>query len=279
MTAGKRYAEVIGDPIAQSKSPAIHGFWLEQLGIDADYRACHVKPDDLADYVVERRADPDWRGCNITIPHKIAAMAHADRVAPEAKAVGATNCLYRADNGDLVATNTDCAGIEEALGSGLNGCKRAVLVGSGGAARAALHVLTSAGINDIALLSRDPDRAIAGLGDHGAVLTGYRLDAAKAALRDADLLINASPMGMAGKPDMAPTLLESVGRMAPNGLAFDMVYAPLDTALLQSARAAGLATADGLIMLIGQAAKAFELFFGAPPPRDLDAQMRDMVLS
>jgi shikimate dehydrogenase len=109
------YAEVIGDPIAQSKSPLIHNFWLEKRGIDAEYRPCHVPPAALASYFASRSADLLWRGCNITIPHKEHVSAFADVIDAKAKAIGASNCLFRDDFGGLVATNTDVDGVAEAI--------------------------------------------------------------------------------------------------------------------------------------------------------------------
>ena len=104
------YAEVIGDPIAQSKSPLIHGFWLDALGIDAEYRATHVRVEELGDYVAQRRADPLWRGCNVTIPHKLAILDHAADPGDIRGSIGAANTLFRAGDGSIVATNTDAAG-------------------------------------------------------------------------------------------------------------------------------------------------------------------------
>ena len=109
------FAEVIGDPIAQSKSPAIHGFWLGKMGIDADYRACHVRPDELADYFSARRADPDWRGCNITMPHKQAVLPLLDGLDPAAERIGAVNTVVRRGDGSLIGANTDAPGFIDPL--------------------------------------------------------------------------------------------------------------------------------------------------------------------
>ena len=109
------YAEVIGDPIAQSKSPAIHGFWIEKLGLEAAYRAHHVTSETLAAYLSERREDPDWRGCNVTMPHKQAVAPLVDRIEPLAKRVGAINTVYRGADGALIGRNTDVAGFLEPL--------------------------------------------------------------------------------------------------------------------------------------------------------------------
>ncbi|GAA3257920.1 hypothetical protein GCM10020258_18520 [Sphingomonas yabuuchiae] len=109
------YAEVIGDPIAHSKSPKIHGFWLKALGIEAEYRATHVTPDALPAYFAERKADPNWRGCNITVPHKIAALEHVEDREDIRTAIGATNTAFRDADGALIGTNTDAAGFAAPL--------------------------------------------------------------------------------------------------------------------------------------------------------------------
>lgn len=263
------YAEVIGDPIAHSKSPAIHGFWLERLGIDADYRATHVAADGLAAYFDARRADADWRGCNVTIPHKAAALAAADSAREAAIAIGAANCIVPR-GGRLVADNSDAAGFLEPLGAGAIAGKRAAVVGAGGAARAILFALGQGRIGDVLLYNRDVDKAEMLLTEFG--LAGEALPLAEAAPA-ADLLVNASALGMSGYPP-CPV---SVDGLAGNAIVYDIVYAPLETPLLAAARARGLATIDGLAMLIGQAAVAFEMFFGAPAPRAGDAELRALL--
>ena len=133
------YAEVIGDPIRQSKSPAIHGFWLERLGLAASYRATHVAPADLAAFVAARRNDPHWRGCNVTMPHKQAVIPLLDRLDPLAGQVGAVNTIVPED-GELVGYNTDVPGFLEPLRTALaqpHLFRMARVLGTGGAARAA----------------------------------------------------------------------------------------------------------------------------------------------
>ena len=133
-----RHAEVIGDPIAQSKSPAIHGFWIERLGLDADYRATQVDAGGLADYIADRRRASDWCGCNVTMPHKQAIMPLLDRLEPLAKQVGAVNTVVKAADGKLVGRNTDVAGFLEPLTDRLRQqhyFRMARVIGTGGAAR------------------------------------------------------------------------------------------------------------------------------------------------
>ena len=267
------YAEVIGDPIAQSKSPLIHKHWLERSGIEADYRATRVFSADLADFVRQRRIDPRWRGCNVTLPHKEAIARMVDRVDESAAAVGAVNCVVRAE-GQLVGFNTDVDGIGAALDDIELSGRKAAIIGGGGAARAALAYLAKRGASQIVLLVRDPKKAeplrtlaevdILPMASSGQALTG------------SDVIINASPLGMIGSAPMPDDLLESVSRRAGGATLFDMVYHPTDTAFLRAGRAAGARTVDGLTMLVGQAARAFELFFRHPAP-EADLALRDLL--
>lgn len=270
------YAEVIGDPIAQSKSPAIHRFWLDKLGIDADYRAEHVRRDALESYLAARKADPAWRGCNVTMPHKQAVMPQLDRLDPLAARVGAVNTIAREPDGALAGYNTDVAGFLEPLRDALERqhlFRMARVFGTGGAARAIVAALTGHNVL-IVLAGRDPAKARALLdeldlgGEHHAVdlahfaaPTDFEFDDRAGCL---DLIVNASPLGMVGQPPLAFDLSHA----PPGSVVYDIVTHPTDTPLLQAARAAGLSTIDGLSMLIGQAAVAFEMFFGQPPPRD-----------
>lgn len=272
------YAEVIGDPIAQSKSPAIHGYWIGRLGLSADYRACHVTADQLADYLAARRADPHWRGCNVTMPHKQAVMPLLDRLDPLAERVGAVNTVVRGEQGELAGYNTDVPGFLEPLRPLLakqHLFRMARIIGTGGAARAIVVALAAEGLV-LVLAGRDPAKARALLdtldpgGEHHAVDLAHFADPTDFAFDDRagclDLIVNASPLGMGGQPP----LLFDLSHAPPGSVVYDIVTHPLDTPLLQAARAAGFRTIDGLSMLIGQAAVAFEHFFGQLPPRDDD---------
>jgi shikimate dehydrogenase len=270
------YAEVIGDPIAQSKSPAIHGYWLRQLGIEAEYRAAHVRSDALAGYLAEPAGDPAWRGCNVTMPHKQAVMPLLDRLDPLAARVGAVNTIAPERDGSLTGYNTDVAGFLEPLRSLLARAhlfRMARVVGTGGAARAIVAALAAENMV-IVLAGRDPAKAQALLdeldpaGNHHAADLAHFAGPTDFAFDDRagcfDLIVNASLLGMAGQPPLAFDLSHA----PPGSVVYDIVTHPADTVLLQTARAAGLRTIDGLSMLIGQAAVAFERFFGQPPPRD-----------
>ncbi|MEH6661071.1 MAG: shikimate dehydrogenase [Parasphingorhabdus sp.] len=266
------YADVIGDPIAQSKSPLIHKFWLERLDIKADYRACHVTPDDLPDYIERRRADPAWRGCNVTLPHKIAMLDLVADPGGVREKIGAMNTIVRQADGSLMGTNTDAAGFFAPIADTDWSGKHAVVIGAGGAARAVLFALKQAGIGEVTIVARNGLKATGLLMQASAKGSVLPMDAQ---LPEADLLINASPLGMTGKPPLELDL----DPLPADALVYDLVYAPLKTGLLRAAKKRDLAVVDGLDMLIGQAALAFELFFGATPPMEDDDQLRKLLIA
>ena len=278
------YAEVIGDPIAQSKSPAIHGFWLEELGLPGEYRRCHVTADGLADYLAARRGDPDWRGCNVTMPHKQAVMPLLDRVDPLARRVGAVNTIVPED-GALVGYNTDVPGFLEPIAPLVERehlFRMARVLGTGGAARAIITGLAGLGFM-IVLAGRDPAKARALLdeldpgGEHHAVDIAHFATPTDFAFDDragcCDLVVNASSLGMTGQPP----LVFDWSHAPPGSIASDIVTSPLETEFLAGAKAAGCRTVDGLGMLIGQADYAFARFFGRRPLRRRDAELRQRI--
>ena len=263
------FAEVIGDPIAQSKSPAIHGHWLERLGLEADYGRAHVLPADLPAYIAARRAEPLWRGCNVTMPHKQTIIPLLDGLDPLAARIGAVNTVAVKGDGRLIGYNTDAPGFIEpllpVLGDEL-APENALVIGAGGAARAIVVALADAGIA-ITLAARDPAKA-RDLLDELAPGARHRAAALEDFARGGDgefgMIVNASPLGMVGNPPLALDL--SHGR--PAAIVYDIVTAPLETPLLAAARAEGMRCIDGLTMLIGQAGIAFEHFYGADPARE-----------
>lgn len=261
-----RYAEVIGDPVAHSKSPDIHRHWLARLAISGDYRKTRVTPDELASYLQARRSDPDWRGCNVTIPHKEAMASLLDEIAPDAAAIGAVNCVVR-EGERLVGYNSDMNGIAAALGAKPLGSRHVAVIGAGGAARAMLAYLAGRQPASIAIVARDPAKAepLRTLAD-GVDLRFLALENAEIALEGAALIVNASPLGMDGAPAMPEDLLRAVEANARGAILFDMVYQPLETEFLRRGAAAGGEPVDGLTMLIGQARSAFERFFRVEPP-------------
>lgn len=272
MTAAKLCAEVIGDPIAHSKSPLIHGFWIDALGIDAEYRARRVTPDDLGAYLAGAVDDAGWRGCNVTIPHKIAVMDLVDDPGGVRASIGAMNTILRQPDGSLIGTNTDAAGFAAPIaGLDLAG-KPVAVIGAGGGARAVLFALARLGVGPVTLYNRSPLKA-AGL----LAMFGLKGDAKPlcAALPPVALVVNASPLGMVGQPPLDIDLAS----LPDDAVVYDIVYAPIETPLLAQAHARGLDTVDGLEMLVGQAALAFELFFGVAPPRDDDEALRAMLLA
>lgn len=268
------YAEVIGDPIAQSKSPVIHRYWLDQLGIEGDYRAWRVTAAALADHIKRSRDDYCWLGCNVTIPHKQTIMPLVDRLDPAAKAVGAVNVVYR-DGRELVGLNSDVAGVEAAIGdTARDGI--VCVIGAGGAARAGLAAAARQQPGAIRLIARSRPKAAALLEDLGIAGDVHDIEAAGAAFQDAALVINASPLGMAGQPPLPASLIAGLDRTAATATVFDMVYDPLETAFLAEARQRGRTAVDGLVMLVGQAREAFRRFYSDTPPGDptSDAALR-----
>lgn len=261
------YAEVIGDPVAHSKSPLMHGHWLEQLGIAAEYRAHRVASEDLETYLLTRRHDPDWRGCNVTIPHKSAVVPHLSALGPDARSIGAVNTIVPQGEGTLLGVNTDAHGALFAL-AGVE-AEHGVVIGAGGAARAALFALKVMGVPKVTVVNRDMIRARAALDDLEVDGRVVPLGTSLAA----DLLVNASALGMTGQPPLP----FDVAALPDHATVFDMVYAPLETALLVAARGRGLRAIDGLAMLVEQGAMAFAAFFAAGPDRADTPELRAIL--
>ena len=291
------YAEVIGDPISHSKSPLIHNFWLRKLGIDAEYRSCHVKPEELADYFARRRGDADWRGCNVTMPHKIEAMQLVDQVAQITELIGALNTVGTVisgrplhtctrpilfttnldDQGEfghyhwLTGYNTDAFGaLSPLIDVELTG-QSVVVVGAGGAARAVLVALYPRKPAHVTLMVRDKSKGERLLEHFWLLGEAVSMDSQ---IPPAKLLINASALGMKDGPG---DLKLDLSALPDDAIVYDLVYAPLETQLLADARQRNLFTIDGLSMLIAQAAMAFEIFFGVDPDRGDDAELRALL--
>ena len=281
------FAEVIGDPIAQSKSPPMHRRWLAGLGMAGDYRHAHVRSDELAAFLASRRGDADWRGCNVTMPHKQAIIPLLDQLDPRARQIGAVNTVVHAADGALIGHNTDAPGFIEPLLPELarpHLFRMARVLGTGGAARAVVTALVQHGFT-IVLAGRDPGKARALLdelapgGEHHVAPLAHFADVTDFAFDDRegclDLVVNASPLGMIGQPP----LLYDFSHTPPGAIIYDIITQPLETPLLAEARRRGHRTFDGLDMLIGQAAVAFNLFFGATPMREPgDAALRAHLL-
>lgn len=264
------YAEVIGDPIDHSKSPVIHNFWLQTLGIEAEYRKTRVLPGDLASYFLKRRADPDWLGCNVTIPHKIAVMDYADDPGRVGDSIGAMNTIACETGGPLIGTNTDAGGFLAPLQAAKWRGHRALVIGTGGAARAVVFALEQIGVSFLTIMARDFAKGAALI--HGRSAIGDVIGMADT-MPAVDLVVNCTSLGMTGQPPLEIDL----SPLPETCTVYDIVYAPVETPLLAQARARGLATIDGLEMLIGQAALAFDIFFDAPAPRHADAELRALL--
>lgn len=264
------YAEVIGDPIAQSKSPIIHKFWLDKLGIKADYRKTHITGDGLEAFFRERAGDPLWKGCNVTVPHKQTVLQFIEDRGGVRDSIGAVNTVIRLEDGSLIGTNTDAAGFYGPIADLDLAGKEVVVIGAGGAARAILFALARAEVGHVTILNRTRETATELLRHFG--LSG-KMQPLDAPIPPAALIVNASTLGMTGAPLFDPDL----SAQPDNCVVYDIVYAPLQTELLAEAEAQGLETIDGLSMLIGQAAVAFELFFDQAPPRLYDEELRGLL--
>ena len=252
---------LIGWPAAHSRSPIIHKYWLKQFGIAGDYRIEAVEPAAFADFIGSLAAR-GYRGANVTIPHKEQALALSSPDA-RARAVGAANTLYFAD-GSLQSTNTDVEGFIgnlDASAPGWNNNGEAVVLGAGGSARAVVFGLIERGITRIHLVNRSRDRAQALAQPYGDRVSVITWDDLGAILPKAGLVVNTTSLGMKGQP---PLPLD-VSVLQANATVADLVYVPLETELLKAARARGLRTADGLGMLLHQAVRGFELWFGRRP--------------
>jgi shikimate dehydrogenase len=264
ITGETRLAGIMGWPVAHSRSPLLHGCWIEETGVDGAYLPLAVRPDDLEQAL---RALPvlGFCGCNLTIPHKVAALAVVDRVEPLARRIGAANTIVVLPDGTLEARNTDAYGFRENLLEIAPGWRPeagpAVVLGAGGSARAIVVALADAGVREIRLVNRTRERAL--LIAHDLATAAMRISVHSwnetAALQeDAGILVNTTSLGMTGEP---PLVLElsPLPRSAP---VVDIVYVPLETRLLAIARQRGHPVVDGLGMLLHQARPGFEAWFG-----------------
>jgi shikimate dehydrogenase len=262
------YAEVIGDPIAHSKSPLIHNFWLRELGVRGEYKATRVSADELGAFLESRRRDRHWRGCNLTMPHKQSVLPLLDE--RHDNGAGAVNCVVSA-RGKLVGHNTDSDGIQAAMDR-LEWDLPICLIGAGGAASVVPLVVDWACVFHFNLIVRDREKGQAFLDRLNMDGAAFTFDEAAEAVRGTQGVLNATPLGMAGFPKMPQTVLDALDELPRGGWVVDMVYSPLTTDLLQQAGRLGLATVDGLTILVGQAAAAFKLLFGpVVPERQLTA--------
>jgi shikimate dehydrogenase len=269
-------AGVIGAPIAHSRSPALHGYWLRKYGIRGFYVPLEVAQADLEDVL---RAMPrmGFVGANVTIPHKETVLRLADIVSDRAALIGAANTLIFRSDGKIHADNTDGYGFLENLRQGVPGWRAdagpCAVLGAGGAARAVVASLLEAGAEEIRITNRTRNRAEALRAEFGTKVVIYDWVQAGNALEEAATVVNTTSLGMVGKSEFRVPL----DGLSPEAVVTDLVYTPLDTALLVRAREIGCRTVDGLGMLLHQAVPGFERWFGVKP--EVDDALREAVLA
>jgi shikimate dehydrogenase len=271
MTDDRRAACIIGWPAGHSRSPLIHNYWIAQHKLNAEYRREAVPPEQFADFIASLRAR-GYAGANVTVPHKEAALALS---APDerAAAVGAANTLWF-EGERLRSTNTDVEGFLENLDASAPGWDRglqsAVVLGAGGAARAVVFALLQRQVERIYVVNRTRARAETLRQRFGAPVLPAGWDELPGLLAEAGLLVNATSLGMVGQAEL------NIDLRGPATLVVaDLVYVPLATGLLTAARQRGLRTADGLGMLLHQAVRGFELWFGLRP--QVTAELRRLL--
>lgn len=268
-------AAVIGSPVAHSRSPALHLHWLKRYGIRGYYVPLEVAQKDLA-AVIQEMPNMGFVGANVTIPHKETVLALADIITDRAALIGAANTLIFREDGKIHADNTDGYGFIENLRQGAPDWDPksgpAAVFGAGGAARAVLASLLDVGVPEVRLSNRTRARADALKAEFGTRVQIYDWVKAGNILDQATLVVNSTALGMDGKPELRVPL----DALSPKAVVTDLVYTPLETALLRHAKELGCTTVDGLGMLIYQAAPAFERWFGIRP--DVDEEARRVVL-
>lgn len=269
-------AAVIGSPVAHSRSPALHGYWLKRYGLKGFYIPMDVAQADL-DSVLRTLPKMGFVGANVTIPHKEAILNIADVITDRAALIGAANTLIFRKDGKIQADNTDGAGfianLRQNAPQWVPSVGPAAVFGAGGAARAVLAALIEVGVPEIRLANRTRARAEALRSDFGAKVHVYEWVQADAMIDGAATVVNTTSLGMTGKPD----LLLPLGSLSPQAVVTDLVYTPLKTQFLIEAEERGATVVDGLGMLLHQAAPGFERWFGQRP--EVDDLTRAAVLS
>ncbi|MFZ1990893.1 MAG: shikimate dehydrogenase [Alphaproteobacteria bacterium] len=267
MTSTFHLAGVIGWPVSHSLSPRLHSAWLQELGIAGAYVPLPVEPHALPAAIAGLKA-LGFAGANVTVPHKEAVLKLVDALDPTARAIGAVNTLV-IEGGRIEGRNTDAFGFIENLKASQPewraklGARAALVLGAGGAARAVVYALAQSGVSRILIANRSAERAMAlALDLGGKSATAIPWDERSEAVREASLIINTTSPGMRGQPALGIHLSAA----AQGTIVYDLVYNPLETPLLHAARKQGLATVDGLGMLIHQARAGFKAWFGADPP-------------
>lgn len=254
---------VIGWPIAHSRSPVIHRFWLNELGIAGDYVGVAVPPEEITAFLQDFRKK-DFRGGNITVPHKEAAFEAVDELENAARDIGAVNTLW-IEQGKLLGDNTDSIGFLANLDEEVKNWDKdpgaAVVLGAGGAARAIIYGLLQRGFAPIHLINRTHSRMKSLAKRFGSEVRPASWDGVEGLLGEARFVVNTTTLGMKGSP--WPGL--DLSKLPDDAVVTDLVYVPLETPLLAAARGRDLRTADGLGMLLHQAVPGFTRWFGQPP--------------
>ncbi len=262
MTTAKRASCVIGWPAKHSRSPMLHGYWIKRYNIDGDYRIEERSPEEFEAFVTNLSAN-GYVGANVTMPHKDAALA-LSRPDNRAQAVGAANTLWL-DKGELHSTNTDVEGFIGALDAASPSWDKrtesAVVLGAGGASRAVVYGLIERGIKTIHVVNRTFEKAEAFRDRFGPSVQPAHWSDLPQLLIGSKLLVNATSLGMKGQPSLPIDL----STLADDAVVSDIIYVPLKTPLLVAAEERGLATSNGLDMLLHQAVRGFELWFGVRP--------------
>ena len=271
-----RHAFVTGYPVKHSRSPLIHGHWLETLGLAGSYTRREVSPEDFAGFISRLKSgESGFVGGNVTIPHKETAYRLADRPDALSEELGASNTLWLED-GRLCATNTDGYGFLanlDAAAPGWNRTDRAVILGAGGASRAIIQAVRDRGVGEIHVVNRTVARAQELADRFGPKVHAHGMEALAEVTKGAGLFVNTTSLGMDG--EAAPDF--DFSPLTGDAVVTDIVYVPLETPILRQASAQGFATVDGLGMLLHQAVPGFEKWFGVRPT--VDAVLRDLILA
>jgi shikimate dehydrogenase len=269
-------AGVMGWPIAQSRSPVMHNYWIEKYKLNGRYVPLAVKPERLAD-AIRGLSALGFRGCNLTMPHKQYAMTMIDSLTDTAKRIGAVNCIVVGDDGKMSGTNNDGNGyvmsVQEVAPQWKPSDGPIAILGAGGAARAIIVAMLERGANEIRLINRTFEKAERIAKQFGTAIRPITWDRRSDAIRDVALLTNATNQGMAGNP----ALDISLDKLSQQTLVSDLIYVPPETPFLAAAKARGNVTINGLGMLLHQARPAFQAWFGVMP--EVTADLRATIMA
>ncbi|KZM51204.1 shikimate dehydrogenase [Labrenzia sp. OB1] len=275
MTAAVKKAVVTGHPVAHSRSPLIHGYWLKKFGVDGEYGCLDVAPED-ADRFFRDFSESGLTGANVTVPHKEIAAAACGWLDEAAKVMGAVNTIWLDDDGRLCGANTDWTGFLGNLDQRASGwdddAGTAIVLGAGGAARAIVFALLSRKFKAVHIVNRTPGKASRIAEEFGPRTFAHSWDNLGTLLEEADLLVNTTSLGMTSKPSLEIDL----SSLPESALVTDAVYVPLQTGLLKQADQRGNRTVDGLGMLLHQAVPGFERWFGVRP--EVDDDLRALIV-